>query len=241
MPWIRLIYLELSHNSLLTFVLVSLGAWLVERVANFVLDNLGLPTAQRVIERYWNPQSAVGLLIGIVATVLAVLLYRALIWLFRRIGYQRREIGPQPPVRRGLIVLYGREVTARRAILHHRQRLEFIWFILTKQTKEEFDRLPAHWWGRAIAVQEIVLDPYKPAEASQAVENAVVHAEIHRVPVEELICDITGGTTAMTVGAFATCIRSGVAVQMVPGVFDKQRNAIEPLEPIEIIIATHDN
>ncbi|RIK39201.1 MAG: hypothetical protein DCC55_18805 [Chloroflexi bacterium] len=42
------------------------------------------------------------------------------------------------------------------------------------------------------------------------------------VSLGELICDITGGTTAMTVGAFATCIRSGVAVQMMPGVFDKQ-------------------
>jgi uncharacterized membrane protein len=167
MSWLRRVYLELTHNSLLTFVIVTLAAWLIERIANYFVDSLGLTSLPTMVNQFWNPQGIVGLIIGMIATVLAVLVVRLGFGLLRRLNAETTGSGTLPPTQRGLILVYGREATARKAIDHHRASLDMIWFILTEQTEAEFNRLPPRWWGRAVAVQEKVLNPLKPDETAR--------------------------------------------------------------------------
>lgn len=224
--WLRRIYLEIRHNSIITFVLITLAAWLLEQLAN-------LATGQGTVQ-FWSQSNLLRLAVLVLATLLAVLLVRGGIALWRRLRQVDQVVGIAPPQRRGLILLFGREATARKAIEHHRNQLEFIWFILTEQTKAEFDQLPANWWGRAVAIPELLLHPYRPEEIGQRIANTVEHAEALKLAPSDLICDVTGGTTAMTIGAFAACVRHDVQVQMVPALYDQARNALQPLPPILI-------
>lgn len=217
--WWRPLYLQIRYNSLVTFVLVGLAAWGLEQIAGAA----------------WNRQGILGLLLAVLSTVIAVLLLRGAVWLFGRIRQDDASLpGASPPVRRGLILLYGREATAQEAIQHHRDRLDFIWFVLTEQTKSEFNTMRNHWWGRAAATPELVHDPYLPKETANAIERAVSHASVLGLSPDELICDVTGGTTAMTVGALQACCRTQITMQMVPAVSDPERRALRPLAPILI-------
>lgn len=224
MNLLRRIYLEIRHNSIVTFILISLASWLVEQIANY-------STGQTTIQ-FWSRQNLIRLIILLVGTLLIVLVMRGGVWLWNRIRSSTLSLGTPPPQRRGLILIFGRESTARKAVEHHRDTLDFVWFILTEQTKIEFEKLPGNWWGKAVAVQEFLLNPYRPEEIGKIIENIVNHAESLRLEPEDLICDVTGGTTAMTIGAFAACIRKDVQVQMVPALYDQELKAIQALSPI---------
>ncbi|MEZ4683700.1 MAG: hypothetical protein R2932_56770 [Caldilineaceae bacterium] len=216
---LRLVYLQLRYDALLVFVIVNVITW-------FFTQQLG---------DYWDAKRYWSLLWAIVMPMAIVLLLRTVIWLARRLRNKpAAAVGQSPRVTRGLIVLYGRQEVVQMAIHHHRDRLEFVWFILTEQTNAEFEKLPAHWWGRAIGTPELVHDHYLPTETENAVERALSHAAVLGIDSQELTCDVTGGTKAMTVGAFTAALLHDLPLQMTPARHDQERRATAPLPPIAI-------
>ncbi|MCB0044719.1 MAG: hypothetical protein KDD92_04760 [Caldilineaceae bacterium] len=216
---LRSIYLQLKYNPIVVLLFGIVISWFVERVLNQFADRPG--------GSLW--------LVGIFLTVVVtVLLYQLLLLLLRGRRIQDHAVaGTAPPPRRGLILLFGREETARMAVKPHRDTLDFIWFVVTEQSKSSLNSLPAHWWGRAVSSEEFIHNPYRPEEAANAVARAVSHAGIFDLAPNDLACDVTGGTTAMSIGAEQGCRAwPGIALQMTPAVYNRELNRPTPLDPI---------
>lgn len=220
--YLRLVYLQLRYDALLAFVIVNVISW-------FFGQQLG---------GYWSAGHYGSLLWAIVTPVVVVLLLRTLLWLYRR--WRRGAqiaLGASPRITRGLIVLYGRQDVVQTAVNHHRDRLQFVWFILTQETEKEFKQLHSHWWGSAVGTPIIVHDPYLPTETENAIVRALSHARVLGIDNHELTCDVTGGTKAMTVGAFTAALLNDLPLQMTPARYDQERKALGPLPPIAILTA----
>ena len=180
----------------------------------------------------WLPQWGFGGPVGsllIFLGVLAVIILAYAAWDRRLFRHQKpRIVGKQPQPRRGLIMLISNEVTAQAAIEHHHEKLEYVWFIVTMRTQG----LPAKLWRPLIGVvhsDQLVLDPWRPAETANAVSRAILHARGLGLSMDEIICDVTGGTKAMTYGAILACQKEGVALEMTPAEYNVQLKAQEPM------------
>ena len=215
------IYLQLRYNALVGLIFGILTSWTIERIADqFVQRPLGV---------FW----VIG---GVLMVATGVLLYRFALWILRD---RRNQIVPSPGVaptpKRGLILLFSRIETARKAIEPHCDTLEIIWFILTDETEHKLAAHPNHWWGRAVDSSEIVLNAYSPVETANAIDRAISHARVLGLGPEALACDVTGGTTAMSVGAVAACSAyPGLTLQMVPARYDPELKRPHPLDAIRI-------
>ena len=215
--WMRTFYNYLRHMPEVTLVMGAFLGWYLQAyVFEDWLSHLGL---------------------GGPIWPLVVLLILAGLWTGARIAYDRMRarrwspivLGPQPQPRRGLILLLGsNEAPARMALAHHLSTLEFVWLVVTMRTQGGTGRL----WREMAPLHhddKLVLDPWRPAETANAVERAISHARTLGMGPEEVICDITGGTTAMTFGAITACQRAGVALEMVPAEYDVTLGALRPL------------
>jgi hypothetical protein len=114
------------------------------------------------------------------------------------------------------------------AMEHHHTALEFVWFIVSLRTQG----MPGRLWQETAALNhddQLVLDPWRPAETANAVQRAISHAMTLGMRMDDVICDITGGTTAMTYGAVLACQQAGVALEMVPAEYDTTLGALAPL------------
>lgn len=220
MNTIRRFYLRLRYDPLLTFVLGALAAGIIQIVSGNALKQYG----------------ALGLLAVLVTVALAFLLYRAILWLIHKLlPPPRYPIGDAPDARKGLIMVLGgssRE-TGPEAITHHLPRLEHVWFVVTDRTIPLVDNLKktAH---PALTHQEDVVNYWEPPECNNAVQRAISHARVLGIDVHDLICDVTGGTTAMTAGAIEACLTQDVAAQMVAARYDDALKAVTPIAVIEL-------
>jgi len=181
----------------------------------------------------WLPQWGLG------GPIWPIIIFFTLIgiWIGIRIAYDRIKmrrasqivLGPQPQPRRGLILLLGsKEAPARMAINYHSGTLEFVWLIVTMRTQGTTGRL----WREMAPLNhddQLVIDPWRPAETANAVERALSHARTLGMTEDDIICDITGGTTAMTYGAITACQRENIALEMVPAEYDTTLGAMAPL------------
>ena len=220
--WIRTFYNYLKHMPEVTLIAGVFFGWYLQ--AN--------------VFESWLPK------LGLGGPIWPLVIFSLLIggWVGGRILYDRRRIrkskkivlGPQPQPRRGLILLLGRhEAPAQMAIEHHRPKLEFVWIIVTLRTRGTTTRL----WRELASVDyddQLVLDPWRPAETANAVERALSHARNQGLTADDIICDITGGTTAMTYGAIIACQREGIALEMVPAEYDTTLGALTPLGVISL-------
>ncbi len=139
-------------------------------------------------------------------------------------------MGDRPAPRRGLILLLGghSDETGPWAIDHHQPTLEQIWFLITDRTepvaqglKRKYPELRTH--------QEEVTHHFRPKDTANAVSRAVSHAATLGFSPADLICDVTGGTSAMTAGAILACLELGLDAQMVAasyhqGVLDVEKS-----------------
>lgn len=220
---LRLLYLQLRYNALLVFIVLGIASWGLEQIASDL----------------WLTRGGWGLLWAAVIPLGLVLLFRLTVWAWGWLfGKPAPPMGKTPTPRRAMIILYGREAVVKIALQAHRASLDLVWFIVTAETQAEYAQLPNHWWGKAVGTLELVHDHYLPDETRNAVERAISHAAVHGIAPADLICDLTGGTKAMTIGAFAACMEYGVAVQMTPALYDQARKPSSIALPIELQITT---
>lgn len=216
----RQLYLRLRYDAFLTFFLGALTAGVVQIISGDLWQRLGLA----------------GLLIVLLLIVGAFLVYRLVLWLIHKLlPPARYPVGKAPEPRRGLIMLLGggsRE-TVPVATEHHRPRLEHIWFVTTERTTSLFDDLK-RVFASVVAQPEHVVNHWEPVECQNAVERALSHARVLGIEPQELICDLTGGTTAMTVGAIRACLTHKLAAQMVAARYDETLKALTPVGVIEL-------
>jgi hypothetical protein len=217
---LHLLYHQLRYNPLLIFALGAVAGGTVEYYIGELIDAYGL----------WAPLSIVA------GAVLAGAGYLGLVQLVRRLAAPPAiNMGRRPDPARGLILLLGgrsRE-TAPKACEVHQATLERVWLVVTDLTAAVAVDLEHQWPGVRCHRQEVE-NQFNPVESAGALRRAVDHARTLGLPVEALICDVTGGTTAMTVGAMHGCLAAGVRMQMVPGSYDEALRAFKAHEPIEL-------
>ncbi len=216
MKWLRLIYGYLKHIPVVTLLAGAFFGWYFQV---YVFGN-------------WLPQWGLGgpvwslVLFAVIVALLALGLAA-----YERYRARRRKlvvVGKPPQPRRGLIMLISKEVTAQAALAHHHEKLEYVWFIVTMRT----EGLPGKLWRPLIGVvhsNQLVIDHWRPAETANAVQRALLHAQGLGMAVDEVICDITGGTTAMTYGAILACQQAGLDMEMVPAEYDVKLKALTPM------------
>ncbi len=110
--------------------------------------------------------------------------------------------------------------------------LERIWFLVTDQTEPVAQRLKRAYPDLGIH-QEEVTHHFRPMDTANAVSRAVSHATHLGLALEDLICDVTGGTSAMTAGAIRACLELGLDAQMVAASY--RQGALDVEEPIDIV------
>ena len=142
-----------------------------------------------------------------------------------------------PPKSRGLVFLYTREETLRKAIDYHRPVLAYVWLLATPERHVEAAQVVS---GLPEGVSGSLV-PLKDLYDSQDCYRAVTHIYRHEVPrlglsPKEVIADITGGTKPMTMGMVAACLEGNYPVEHVPAEYDSTKRVSRTLPPIEIVV-----
>ncbi len=212
--FIKRFYLNLRYQPVVLYIVGVVAAFLTEQV----LANL-------------NRQRGTAFTLAVALGLLAIgwLIYSAGLWLFRRFLVPTPiPMGDKPDHHRALIIVLGghSDESAPVAINHHKPELERIWLIYTDFTKKISETLEAQF--RDIRCVPILLeDHYRPEHAASAVRQALEHARAMAIPAQDVICDLTGGTAAMTFGAFQACLAEGIAVQMVAAQYNLVSGEVE--------------
>ncbi|MBX3016108.1 MAG: hypothetical protein KF832_31590 [Caldilineaceae bacterium] len=180
-------------------------------------------------------------LAAVVVTV--VILYQVSRALWRRYGPQPKLLlGTPPEPHAGLILLFSNAVTAAKAVEHHRYHLRYLCLIVTTEAITA-----ARTWaqtgkddGRFVEVQvreEQIIGAWDPDEVMLAVGRAIRQGEDLGLAKADLICDVTGGTKAMTTGAIMACLAEGLLVQMVSAKYNEGLKVLGPGEVIQLRLA----
>lgn len=161
--------------------------------------------------------------------------------LLKRIAFRRYSASPMvnkkpPDKRKGLILLVSNEPTCRKAMEWHQDTLKHCWFLCTETSMEVAtklkDSLPSGWVKAEFV---IVNDVYNPIELKEKVEK--IYADLPNAYVEsDVILDFTGMTAIASVGSVLGCLGGNRAIQYTPGIYNKQLRAMEPLNPIEVVL-----
>lgn len=174
----------------------------------------------------------------IVVTVLLLFWAGQAVW--HRFGPQPKILLGFPPApHAGVILLFSKGVTATKAVAHHQHRLCYLCLIVTDEAVAE-----ARVWVQEmqdagqltnIQVREArIIGAWDPDEVVLAVGRAIRQGEDLGVTKADLICDVTGGTKAMTAGAVLACLAEGLLVQMVPAQYDEALKVLRPGEVIQL-------
>lgn len=180
-------------------------------------------------------------LVTLVAVVITmVLLYQGIQALWRRYGPHPKLLLGSPPVpHAGVLLLFSNDVTAAKAINHHRSRLRYLCLIVTDEALT-LERSWVQTWQHSGQLRDVqvreerIVGAWDPDEVALAVARAIRQGEDLALTKMDLICDITGGTKAMTTGAVLTCLAEGLRVQMVPAKYDEQLKVLRPGEVIQL-------
>lgn len=175
--------------------------------------------------------------------VTMIILYQGTQALWRRYGlHPKLLLGLPPAPHAGVILLFSSAVTAAKAVEHHRYHLRYLCLIVTAEAMGA-----ARAWvqtgkddGRFAEVQvreEQIIGAWDPDEVLLAIGRAIRQGEDLGLTKADLICDVTGGTKAMTTGAIMACLSEGLLVQMVPAKYDEQLNVLRPGEVIQLQLA----
>ena len=223
-----LIYLrKLWHHPLIAIVVGTMVVWGLENYYAQLLREEG--------------QWSLFTLAAVVITV--VLLFGGLRALWRRYAPQPKLLlGAPPAPHAGLILLFSNPVTATKAVEHHRYHLRYLCLIVTDESM-----VLARAWvqerqadGRFATVQvreEQIIGAWDPDEVMLAIGRAIRQGEDLGLIKTDLICDVTGGTKAMTTGAVMACLAEEILVQMVPAKYDEGLKVLRPGEVIQLRLA----
>jgi hypothetical protein len=144
----------------------------------------------------------------------------------------------QPPQqRRGIIFLVSNEPTIRRALAWHHDTLQWCWLVCSEQTLPLAGKLRAELQVQEKKVEMVVLnDVFDLVECRNK-----VHAIYSQLPADctpvDVILDFTGMTTIASVGAVLACLDDQRAMQYTPAVFDETLHAIQPRDPVEVVLS----
>lgn len=206
MKEIRTFIALLQRNTALTFLLGAFLAWGLEQFFSGLLENAGLAVA-------------------FVIAVVALILFQTARELPRHLRNRTPAmLGKLPPVRRGLIFLYSNRPTLEEARQHHRRHIAYLWLIVTPESAQKLAKDPPDL-ASVTVLEEKVLNAWNPNETDAALLNARDRARDLGVRQPDLICDVTGGTTAMTIGAVAAGLTERLQLQV-----------MAPLEPMEVAL-----
>jgi hypothetical protein len=164
-------------------------------------------------------------------------------WLLRKFLYRRRtstySVGKkQPDARRGLILLVSQEPTCRKAIEWHKELLTKCWLICSAKSNPIGEKLKNEYENSTTEFDAISVndkDVFDPLILKSKVD------EIYRnlpqsFSENDVILDFTGMTAIASVGAVLACFDKARPLQYVPAQYNAKLEALEPLDPIEIII-----
>lgn len=172
--------------------------------------------------------------------VTMVILYQGIQALWRRFGpHPKLLLGTPPAPHAGVILLFSSAVTAAKAVEHHRYHLRYLCLIVTEEAMAS-----ARVWvqngkddGRFAELhvrEEQIVGAWDPDEVMLAIERAIRQGADLGLAKADLICDVTGGTKAMTTGAIMACLSEGLLVQMVPAKYDERLKVQRPGEVIQL-------
>lgn len=178
-------------------------------------------------------------------TLAAVVITMVLLWwvgqaVWRRFGPQPKILLGFPPApHAGLILLFSNGVTATKAVAHHRHRLRYLCLIVTDESVDWARKWVQEWQeaGQLTGIQvreERIIGAWDPDEVMLAVSRAIRQGEDLNLTKADLICDVTGGTKAMTTGAVLACLAESLLVQMVPAQYDEALKVLRPGEVIQL-------
>lgn len=221
---LRSISRQVLYNTLFTFMMGTIIGGTFEFYIGDWIDAFGV----------WAP------ILAIIVVVVGGIAFVGVIRLSQRYLLRRTiNLGTPPPQDRyrGLILLLGggSRSTAPVAILHHQTKVARIWLIHTDFTKEIGEELQRRWQTTERNVHLLDVEHhYDPRQTALAITRAVDHGNQYKLFPQEIICDITGGTTAMTVGAIKGCQVHQLDMQMVTAYHDADLRAEGPLGVISL-------
>ena len=202
------LYLHLRHSTMLIFAIGVVSTYVIEYVLSQYSTRLGI-LATLVM--------TIMLLMGI------FLIYELLVWLLGRLFTKKTPpIGDQPPQHKALLLLLGLhgEETAAVAIDHHLPILENVWFLVTEDTRPIARKLKETFNQEARFNFVDIADYLKPNATQASIIYAVEQLEALRLHSDDIIADITGGTSAMTAGAVLGAIEKEIDLEMVAATYD---------------------
>lgn len=173
--------------------------------------------------------------------IVAILILLWAAWRVERLISFGKQASPladksRPMERRGLILLVSKEDTCQTAINWHARRLEWCWLICSVQTEAVAEKLKRSLEDDGVhAEKRIVADAFDAVAVKDIVEGLYDDLP-NGLKETDVILDFTGMPTPASVGAVLACLNDERSIQYVPAEYDKQLDAVRPLDPVEIIL-----
>ena len=178
----------------------------------------------------------------VVIIICAVMVLVGVAWMIEHLAQRWRPAPPlpnkQPPQqRRGIIFLVSNEPTIQRALAWHRDTLQWCWLVCSEQTLPLAGKLRAELQAQGKKAELVVLnDVFDLVECRNKVDAIYTQLPADCTPAD-VILDFTGMTTVVSVGAVLACLDDQRAMQYTPAVFDEQLHAIQPRDPVEVVLS----
>ena len=164
-------------------------------------------------------------------------------WLLRKFLYRRQlasfSIGKKMPAqRKGLILLVSNIIPARKAVETHKELLTKCWLICSDTSEKIGKELKNEFENESTEFEIIIigdLDVFDPAILKNKVEQ--IYANLPEFFIEnDIILDFTGMTAVASVGSVLACVGKNRPMQYIPAPYNQNLKAVQPLEPIEIVL-----
>lgn len=179
--------------------------------------------------------AAIRILIGSVLTLIGVG------WFLSRLAHRLRPAPPlpnkrQPEKRRGMIFLVSNEPTIRKALEWHGASLRWCWLVCSEQSMPLATKLKNELVEQGKRAELVLInDVLDPVECRNKVDD--IYARLPDGCAEsDVILDFTGMTAIASVGAVLACLDERRAIQYTPGVFNTELKAVQPRDPVEIVL-----
>lgn len=211
----------------------TLLTFLIGGIALGVLGN----AAYQVLTNYFGTNNLA--MLGIIIVALLVLA-----GVVAMLGHLAQRWRPAPPLpdkqtphkRRGLIILISNAQTARRALAWHQETLEWCWLVCSEQSMPLATQLKTELQAEGKKADLVLInDVYDPLECRNKVD--AIYTQLPAgLNATDVILDFTGMTSMASVGSVLACLDEQRSLQYTPGVFDAQLQAIQPRDPVEVVL-----
>ena len=217
---LKKIYIHFRNSPPIIFALGAVSSFAIERLLTQYSTRLGVFQT---------------ILAAIILVILAYVLYQLIVYLLGRLfAKEPLPIGENPDKHKALLLLLGHrsDETASVAINYHLPELEMVWLLATEDTKPVGKKIESKFSQDVRFRYVDVADHLDPQATRASVLYATEQLHVLRYHNKDIICDITGGTSAMTAGAFLGVIEMDIDLEMVPATYDIDGTVKRALNPI---------